>query len=518
MSEDWDAQAAEEFHRDRDGVIPPPTPDMDSMLYGIIGDIAYAASNGREVSPVAVALAAMSWLSAEVGPDIYLPIGDIKHHANLYTLHIGRSARGGKGESLGLVKRIRKNLQIDGIQSSISGQMHSGGLSSREGLIGAVHDGYKLNGEECPPVADKRLWIVESEFANVLVQGKREGNTLLPALRDVWDGGSIQPLTKGKGLWATHPHISIHGNVTPGEFIARLDVREVSGGTFNRFLMIWAERTCLVPFPAPTDRVVVDSLADRIKVILEWAIGGYPTVRSSRSASIAPSAAKLWVSLYPELKRPHPAGDWIAGMLERQAPICLRIALLHAILDRSLTIREEHIRVGYAWVRYGAQTVAYVFDGLAKDDRNEEQEHRVLSFLALQPKTEADRWTITRDCFRNRLSGKNLDKVLGPLVEDGKLARREEQPKAGGRKRIVYALAGAKNAKNAENLQTQGVPPVEGRAKNGEVCPADDVVSAQTSRASQALRAAQRFVIIDSSLSPQTSPGTKEKAVYSGAI
>ena len=56
---------------------------------------------------------------------------------------------------------------------------------------------------------------IESEFANVLGQTKREGNTLSAALRDVWDGISIRPATKTSRVWASDPHIALSGAVTP---------------------------------------------------------------------------------------------------------------------------------------------------------------------------------------------------------------------------------------------------------------------------------------------------------------
>jgi len=453
----WDdaADALYQAEENDDQITPPPVPDTDAMLYGIIGEIARAGAEGKEVHPVAVATACMSWLSAEIGPDICLLIGDTKHHANLYTLHIGRSARGGKGESMGLIKRIRDRLTHDR-QDHPLGQLHTGGLSSREGLAGAVHDGYKAGKEEVPAVEDKRLWIIESEFANVLAQGKREGNTLLPALREVWDGGNIQPLTKGPGLWATRPHIALHGNITPGELAARIEAREINGGTFNRILMVWAERTRLVAHPAPTDSDVVDHFARRIEDGIRWARGSYPATRNSRRASLTPQAAALWEALYPGLRKPHPAGELIAAATERRAPICLRIALIHAVLEKSLMITPEHIRVGYAWAQYGAETAAYVLAGLGGQARNTDKERKLLAFLDQQPGKEADRRTLINTCFHGHIDAKTLDRVLHPLVDDGAIHRREEEPKAGGRKRVIYALTCADHADFADNQQRRG--------------------------------------------------------------
>ena len=500
MTTQWDEVAAETYQAEdaTDQITPPPVPDTDAMLSGIIGEIARAGSDDKEVHPIAVAAACLSWLSAEIGPDIYLPIGDTRHHVNLFTLHIGRSARGGKGESLGLVRRIRHAI-TGAREDHPCGQMHNGGLSSREGLAGAVHDGYRQGKEEVPAVDDKRLWIVEAEFSNVLAQGKREGNTLLPALRDVWDGGNIQPLTKGRGMWSTHPHIALHGNITPGELQSRIEAREINGGTFNRILMIWAERTCMVALPEPTDTGVVAAFARRIEDAIRWARGSYPTTRDSRKASMTPAAAQLWLSLYTELKRPHPAGDLVAAATERRAPICLRIALIHAVLEKSLMITPDHIRVGHAWAQYGAATATYVLAGMGGQARDTDRERKVLAFLDKQPGNEADRRALINVCFKKHIDAKDLDRVLTPLVDDGVLHRREVDPKAGGRKRVIYSLQRGDNADNADNQQRRGfchadidadnadneIPPVQSPQSPHDVRNAESLMNAHCPQSPQ---------------------------------
>ena len=45
-------------------------------------------------------------------------------------------------------------------------------------------------------VKDKRLLVFEGEFANVLKVLRREGNTLSPTLRNAWDNGRLNTLTK----------------------------------------------------------------------------------------------------------------------------------------------------------------------------------------------------------------------------------------------------------------------------------------------------------------------------------
>ena len=50
--------------------------------------------------------------------------------------------------------------------------------------------------EADPGVADKRLLVYEPEFANVLKQTERQGNTLSAVVRNAWDGRDLRSLTK----------------------------------------------------------------------------------------------------------------------------------------------------------------------------------------------------------------------------------------------------------------------------------------------------------------------------------
>jgi hypothetical protein len=165
-----------------------------ACLYGLVGEVACAGSAGTETNPYAIAANFMAYLSCAIGRSVYLPVGNTWHHARLFCLHIGRSGRGRKGDAVQLVLRIDQALRE--LDVHFAPQIHRGGLSSREGLVALMHDGYRQGKQEIPAVDDKRLWVVESEFANVLHQGRREGNTLSAALRDCWDGVSLKPATK----------------------------------------------------------------------------------------------------------------------------------------------------------------------------------------------------------------------------------------------------------------------------------------------------------------------------------
>ncbi|MGQ3082409.1 MAG: hypothetical protein ACT6UH_24745 [Hydrogenophaga sp.] len=60
-------------------------PDPDSTcLYGLIGDVDVAGSDGTEINAVAIAANFIACLSCGVGRSAYLPIGKTRHHARLF--------------------------------------------------------------------------------------------------------------------------------------------------------------------------------------------------------------------------------------------------------------------------------------------------------------------------------------------------------------------------------------------------------------------------------------------------
>ena len=207
-----------------------------ACMHGLTGDVAHAGSEGTETNAVAIAANFMVYLSCALGRGVYLPIGNTWHHARLFCLHIGRSGRGRKGDAVSLTLRIDQALRA--MDEAFAPQIHRGGLSTREGLVALIHDGYRQGRQDAPAIEDKRLWVVESEFANVLHQGRRDGNTLSAVLRDCWDGVDLKPATKSNRLYASDPHVCLSGAISPGELTGLMSTRELANGFANRFLMI----------------------------------------------------------------------------------------------------------------------------------------------------------------------------------------------------------------------------------------------------------------------------------------
>lgn len=391
-----------------------PRPDP-ACLYGLVGDIAKAGSNNTEANAFAVAASALAYLGAALGRGPYIPIGDDCNHARLFLVHVGRSSRGRKGTSKKLISRVHKALVA--MDSLLPPQVHSGGLSTREGLALMIHDGYKDGKNEVPAIEDKRLLVVESEFSNVLHQSKRDGNTLSGALRDAWDGTSIKPAVKSCPVWASDPHISIIGDITPTELRELMHKRELTNGFANRFIFFWAEGDKVVPFPESTPKDIVEVLADRVAQVLRFAGADRHGDKDAMRIEFSPEATSLYESLYRGELRDRSSGEHITGLLDRRAPVLLRLAMLFAMTDQSSVIAVAHINAAMAWVRYWVDSVKFIFQSAVDEAgaaTTTDMAQRIVAYLATHG--QATRTELSKGCFSGHVTKATLDQALDELI------------------------------------------------------------------------------------------------------
>ena len=430
-----------------------PQPDP-VCLYGLVGDVARAGSEGTEANPYAIAANFMAYLSCAIGRGPYLPIGNTWHHARLYVLHIGRSGRGRKGDAVSLINRLDTALRQ--LREAAAPPIHRGGLSSREGLVSLFHDGYKTGKLEIPAIQDKRLWVVESEFANVLHQGRREGNTLSAALRDCWDGVCLKPATKSNRLYASHPHLCLSGAISPSELLALMRARELTNGFANRFLMIWAEREKIVPFPTATPQETVDALASRILGVLDFVQAEHVTERDHLQVGLSAQAQSIYAQLYRGELIDDSAGERVTALLERRAPMLLRLAMIFALTDLQTQIDVQHIQAAMGWIRHGVESAKFVFvkaTDAADSVRTNAAVKKIVDFLRV--KGQSTRWQITSECFQGHASKSIIDAAIERLLmASPPQITVQTQPRnrgARGPQTNVYALSVVRSLSATEN-------------------------------------------------------------------
>ena len=110
-----------------------PVPDP-ACLYGLVGEVARAGSKGNESNLYAIATNFLAYLSCAIGRGTFLQIGNTEHHPRIFSLHVGRSGRGRKGDSLALVLKIDESIRV-ALATSIASSVLRCLPSIRESMI-----------------------------------------------------------------------------------------------------------------------------------------------------------------------------------------------------------------------------------------------------------------------------------------------------------------------------------------------------------------------------------------------
>ena len=295
------------------------------------------------------------------------------------------------------------------------------GLSSGEGVIARVSDPLPDDDEQIPAI-DKRLLIVEGELAQPLRQMQRQGNTLSTALRNLWDDGSAQILTRNNPLKACDAHVSIIGHITADELRQELSAVDSSNGFANRFMWVWSRRSKLLPEGGNVDNAALLDLAKELELAGRWA-------RESRLLRRTDKARELWATEYTRLSEALPG--LVGAVTSRSEAQVLRLSVVYAALDRSEVIDTDHLRAALEVWRYCEDSARMIFGGKTGNKLADRLRHLLhhagnagLSLTEIQNLTG-----------RNYNSG-DLDTALAELSAHG-LAHMEKRP-TGGRPEVRW--------------------------------------------------------------------------------
>lgn len=348
---------------------PPQWPVLhNDALYGLAGDLVRTLEPETEADPVGLLLSFLVCFGNAVGRSAYFPVEGDQHHANLFLVLVGESSRGRKGTSLGRTLSLFEDADAEWKKNCISN-----GLSSGEGLIWALRDpvevmepvkekgqitGYQ-NVVKDKGVTDKRLLVVESEFAQTLKVMKREGNTLSPVIRQAWDSGTLTAMTKNNFAKANGAHASILGHITRQELAKSLADTDCFNGFANRFLWCLVRRSKLLPEGG--NGLDLQPFRAKLSTILSSAT-------RTTAMSRCPDARALWHALYHELtgERPGLYGA-VTGRGEAQT---LRLSMLYSLLDGANVINVPHLRAATAVWRYCENSARIIFEQTEADAAN----------------------------------------------------------------------------------------------------------------------------------------------------
>jgi hypothetical protein len=305
------------------------------------------------------------------------------------------------------------------------------GLSSGEGLIWAVRNpiekqsaikkqGGKIVGYQTeivdPGVSDKRLLVVEPEFASVLNVMQREGNKLSTLIREAWETGDLQSLTKNTPAAALGAHISIIGHTTKDDLLKYLDSTEMANGFANRFLWVMARRSKSLPEGGKIHEVDFKSILERLGQVRNFLLlkdlGDFRFTWGEE-------ALAEWYKVYPQLSEGAPGMlGAITGRAEAQVT---RLATLYALLDLTLEIRLEHLHAALAVWKYCDDSAKFIF-GSSLGDPNADALLRAIRGAGVGMSR-----TQINEFFGHKKQASEIERVLRTLSERGliKMERRD---------------------------------------------------------------------------------------------
>lgn len=408
----------------------------DAAFQGLIGDIVRLIEPETEADSAAILLQVIISFGALVGRGPHVRVEGDEHHLNLFGLVAGDTSKARKGTSWGRVREIFSSIRPTDAFGRTGWPRVVNGLSSGEGLKYNVRDervetkkdkktGAMEDEVVDAGVQDKRLLVVESEFAQVLRQGARAGNTLSATIRAAWDTGDLMTLTKNDPVTATGAHISIIGHITIDELRAELTATDSANGFANRFLLMCVKRSKLLPFGgAPLSDETVVELVERIKSAAEQA-------RTLRAVEMTDAARHVWEQVYPKLSEGH--GGLLGSVTARGEAQCIRVALAYALADQSQAIDAPHLLAALAVWERSFESAKYVF-GAALGDRVADETLR-----ALRAATDGLSRSDINNVFRGHENSGRIGAALELLQEKG-LAASYQRPGPGRPAEIWYAL------------------------------------------------------------------------------
>jgi len=324
-------------------------PTLDPRArYGLAGDIVRVIEPNTESDPAAILIQTLLAFGVQVGRGPHVAVEGDQHHGNLFALLVGNTSKGRKGTSWGRVRQLFSLLP--GWVTCVSG------LSSGEGLKWHVRDADESKKEGDAGVADKRLLVVESEFAQALRATARNGNTLSSTIREAWDTGNLRTLTKSDPIIASGACVAIIGHITATELRSELTETDRGNGFANRFLFVCVKRSNVLPFGGDAiEQSVLDDLVKRLGT----------AVSKARTLGVAvgmTAAAKLiWERVYLTLSE---GQDGMLGAVTGRAEAqCVRLALLYALLDERKEIDSPHLLAAIALWEYCQQSARFIFGG-----------------------------------------------------------------------------------------------------------------------------------------------------------
>jgi len=147
------------------------------------------------------------------------------------------------------------------------------------------------------------------------------------------------------------------GHITIDELTARVKgTTEANNGLLNRFLCFAVRREKLIPRPPRTNPEFIIGFAEEIKTIYEF-------IKNQKQfpieMQVSQEADLLFYDKYKELSVEQ-VGT-VGYLSSRYDTYVLMLAMIFALLDKSIVIEKIHIQTACYWIDYATQSLDYIF-------------------------------------------------------------------------------------------------------------------------------------------------------------
>ena len=403
-----------------------PIPDP-GCYYGLAGRFAFEASRQSEADPIGVLIHLLTWAGAYFGNKAVLRLGDVEAPPRLFSV-TASSAGGGKGTAAAPVRKlmldyVNVNLRKMGLPLAL---YRDGPMSTGEGLAWAVRDPADTEDDDGNPtdkgVADKRLMILEEEFAAVLQAARREGNTVSAAIRRFWDSGNFSPLTKNNRVTVTDAHVCFVGHITYEELVKRLEQSEYATALASRILWVCVRRTKIVAIPESISVAKMLRYSDEVAKAIQFS-------SDINELSLSSASLEIWSTLALSLAKVN------SPMSERARVQVLRIACIFALLDCTDQVTPQHLEAATHLWDYCLGSVAYIFEGEQNED-----EGKIMA--ALRKHGGLTTTQIRVNVFQQNIKSAAMNTLLKSLETQGRIRRsvRQRSDGRGGKPATIFEL------------------------------------------------------------------------------
>jgi BT4734-like, N-terminal domain len=402
-----------------------PAPLGKAALHGLTGDFVERVLPETEADAAALLFEFLISFGNVIGRTAHAVVGPVPHYCNEFAVTVGPTSSARKGDAFWQVRRAYHAVDPEWLANSVPG-----GLSTGEGLIWAVHDPIirrvrnrktREYEEEVldEGVSDKRLLVVEPEFARVLRCAERDGNTLSAITRAAWDGVEVlRTLTRTTAARATGAHFSLIGNITREELRMLLPTCEYVSGYGNRILWVAVRRW--QELPEGGELVGIADLVIRLQHAVEFA-------RDKGEIRRDAAARELWANVYHELSTEK--RGLFGAITARAAAHCLRLQTNYALLDCSPVIRAVHVQAALAAWRYCEDSARWIFSS----GTGNRVADKILAELKVRGDKGMTRLEIIVDVFNRNVTKATLDDALR-LLHHLKAAHCIIEESTGGRR------------------------------------------------------------------------------------